>query len=183
MLFCYLSLIETEEEQLTFLHIYRKYRKQMYYVANRILKKHEAAEDAVQNALLGIATSIHHVPATDETAIRAYVLTAARNAALGVLKEEEKWGAYLDISDLQLPSATDTFRTVAESQDYEKLLELMSRLPLQYREVMLLRYVMELKPQEIGAALQRKTTTVQQQLARGKRALAALYAQEVKKNT
>lgn len=182
MLFCYLSLIETEEEQLTFLHIYRKYSKQMYYVANGILKKHEAAEDAVQNALLGIATSIHHVPTTSETAIRAYVLTAARNAALAVLKEEQKWESYLDISDLQLPSAADTFRRVLESQNYEKLLELINRLPLQYREVMLLRYVLELKPHEISAALQRKTTTVQQQLTRGKRILAALYAQEVGEN-
>lgn len=182
MLLLYLSLIETEPEQLTFLHIHQKYGKQMYYVAKRILKKHEAAEDAVQNAFLGIATSIHRVPTTSESAIKAYVFTATRNAALAVLKDEQKWDACLDITEMELPSRADIFREVSESQDYEKLIELIDQLPLQYREVMLLRYVVELKPQEIGIALHRKTTTVQQQLTRGKRALAALYTQEVARN-
>lgn len=182
MLLLYLSMIESEEEQLTFLHIHERYSKQMYYLAKGILKKHEAAEDAVQNAFLGIATSIHRVPTTSEAAIKAYVFTATRNAALAALKEEQKWDACLDITELELPSKADTFQEVSESQNYEKLLELIDRLPLQYREVMLLRYVIELKPQEIGAVLQRKTTTVQQQLTRGKKALSALYTQEVAKN-
>jgi len=182
MLIYYLSMIETEAEQLTFLHIYQKYGKQMYSVAKGILYKHEAAEDAVQNAFVGMATSIHRVPTTSESAIKAYVLTATRNAALAVLKEERKWDAYLDIAELELPSKADTFREVAESQDYEKLLALIDRLPLQYREVLLLRYVIELKPQEIGTVLNRKTATVQQQLTRGKQALAALYAREVGRN-
>jgi DNA-directed RNA polymerase specialized sigma24 family protein len=43
---------------------------------------------------------------------------------------------------------------------------------------MLLRYVIELTPKEIGAVLERKTTTVQQQLTRAKQALASLYIQE-----
>ena len=181
LLFC-MALIETEEEQLTFQHIYQKYGKQMHYVAKGILKKTEAAEDAVQNAFIGIATSIHRVPTTSEAAIKAYVLTATRNAALAVLKEEQKWDACLDITEIELPSKADTFREVSGSQDYEKLLSLIDQLPLQYREVMLLRYVIELKPQEIGVALQRKTTTVQQQLTRGKKALKALYKQEVARN-
>ena len=179
MLLMYLSLIASEEEQLTFLHIYEKYGKQMEYIAKGLLKNPEDVEDAVQIAFVGIANSIHRVPTTSESAIRAYVMTATRNAALAVLKEERKWDACVDITELELPSKADTFQEVAESQDYEKLLGLIDRLPLQYREVLLLRYVIELKPREIGAVLHRKTTTVQQQLTRGKQALAALYAQEV----
>ena len=181
LLFC-LALIETEEEQLTFQYIYENYGKQMKRVAKGILNKPEAVEDALQNAFLGIATSIHRVPTTSESAIRSYVLSAARNAALAVLKEERKWDACLDITELELPSKSDTFREVLESQNYEKLLALVNRLPLQYREVLLLRYVMALMPREIGAVLHRKTTTVQQQLTRGKQALATLYAQEVTKD-
>ena len=182
MLLFYLSLIETEENQLTFQHIYHKYGKQMLGVAKGILKKTEAAEDAVQTAFLGIAKSIHRVPTTSEGAIRAYVLAAARNAALAQLKEEQRWEAHFDITELELPSKADTFREVLDAQNYEKLLELINQLPLQYREVLVLRYVLELNPKEIGETLHRKTTTVQQQLTRGKHALAALYAQEVAKN-
>ena len=182
MLFIYLAMVETEEERLTFQHIYHTYGKDMLNIAKGILKNPEAAEDAVQDAFLGIAKSIHRVPTSSERAIRAYVLAAARNAALAHLKEERKWEANLDITEMDLPSKADTFREVAEAQDYDKLRELIDRLPLQYREVLLLRYVLDLNPKEIGAVLHRKTTTVQQQLTRGKRALAALYTREVAKN-
>lgn len=182
MLFSYLALIETEEDELTFLHIYEHYGRQMYHLAMGILRKHEAAEDAVQNALLGIATSIDRVPTDSETAIKAYVFTAVRNAALTLAKEEQKWEELTDISGLAAAAKTDVFRTLAAAEDYDMLLKLMGRLPLQYREVLFLRYVMELTPKEIGATLHRKTTTVQQQLARAKQILAALYTQEVAGN-
>lgn len=182
MLLYYLSLIETEEQKLTFLHIYDKCGKQMLAVAKGILKNQENAEDAVQDAFEGIARSIHRIPNTSEAAVKAYVMTVVRNAALAIFREENKWGVRLDVDELEIASDADTFQTVADAQDYEKLLELINRLPLQYRDVLILRYVMEMKPQEIGAILHRKTTTVQQQLTRGKQALSTLYAQEVAKN-
>ena len=182
MLLYYLSLIETEEQQLTFIHIYEKYGKQMLVVAKGILRKQENAEDAVQDAFEGLAKSIHRIPTTSESAVKAYVMTVVRNAALAILREENKWGASLDFDELEIASDVDTFQTVADAQDYEKLLELLNRLPLQYRDVLMLRYVMEMKPHEISTILHRKTTTVQQQLTRGKQALSALYAQEVAGN-
>ena len=182
MMFYYLSLIETEEEKLTFIHIYEKYGKQMLAVAKGILKHQESAEDAVQDAFEGIAKSIHRIPNAGESAVKAYVMTVVRNAALAVQRNEKKMGVVVDIEELDIPSNADVFQTVSDSQDYEKLLGLINQLPLQYREVLLMRYVMELKPQDIGIQLHRKTTTVQQQLTRGKQALAALYQQEVSNN-
>ena len=182
LLFCYLGLIDTEDDRLTFLHIYRKYGKQMYHIANGILKKHEAAEDAVQNAFMGIAASIDRVPACSEAAIKSYALTAARNAALAVQTEEQMWDEYLDIDKLDLCSHTDTFRTILISQDHDLLLKLMDSLPLPYREVLFMRYVLELKPQEISDILHRKPSTVHQQIYRGKQALVTLFAREVTSN-
>ena len=182
MLFYYLSLIETEEQKLTFIHIYERHGKQMLAVAKGILRNQENAEDAVQDAFEGIAKSIHRIPTTSESAVKAYVMTVVRNAAMAILREENKWGVKLDFEELNLAADEDTFQIVADAQDYEKLLELINRLPLQYRDVLILRYVMEMKPQEIGAILHRKTTTVQQQLTRGKQALSVLYAQEVAEN-
>lgn len=182
MLLYYLSLIETEEEKLTFIHIYERYGKQMLAVAKGILRKHENAEDAVQDAFEGIAKSIHRIPTASESAVKAYVMTVVRNAALAVQEKEGKWGPCLEFDELDIASNADTFQTVADAQDYENLLRLIQRLPLQYRDVLLLRYVMEMKPREIGILLHRKTTTVQQQLSRGKHALSVLYAQEVAKN-
>ena len=182
MLLFYISMIESEEDQLTFQYIYEHYPKQMYNLAKGILGNHEAAEDAVQEAFFGIARSIHRVPTISEGAIRGYVLTVTRNAALAVYKTEKKWGSYVDMELLELPSHSDTFWEVAQAQDHEKMMAMLDKLPIQYREVLMCRYVLELPPREISAALHRKTTTVQQQLARGKKLLAALYEQEVAGN-
>ena len=81
MLMMYLALIDNNEDVLVFENIYHTYRQQMIYVAESILGNFDDAEDAVQIALFGIAKSFKCVPITDDARLRAYVLTAAKNAA------------------------------------------------------------------------------------------------------
>ena len=64
MLFLYMTMIEEQADQIRFEQIYHGYRKQMLAVANRVLRNPEDAEDAVQNALLGIARNIKSIPSS-----------------------------------------------------------------------------------------------------------------------
>jgi len=58
----YVDMIPSRKDQIRYDQIYFEYRKQMYAAAFRILRNKEDAEDAVQNALLGIARNMHLVP-------------------------------------------------------------------------------------------------------------------------
>ena len=62
------------------------------------------------------------------------------------------------------------------------LLELIQQLPKPYKDVLFLRYVIGLKPQQIGDILKRKTTTVQQQLFRAKIMLGESYEKRRKED-
>ena len=118
MLMFYTALIDAPEEISIFERIYYDYRKQMLWEARKYLDSLQDAEDAVQNALLGIAKTIQTVPVHDPRATRAYVLTAAKNAALAMFPHQHHRKRSLDISALHLPSNDDLFEQVAAANRY-----------------------------------------------------------------
>lgn len=178
MLFMYVAMIEDNAELIRFEEIYYGYRKQMLVVANRVLHNMDDAEDAVQNALLGIAKHIKSVPAQDERVVRAYVLTAAKNAALSLLPKKQQRDGMADISELTVAAQDDLFQQVLNAQDYDLLLCAMRRMDPPYREVLMLTYVQEQSLKATAHILQRKEETVRKQLYRGKKLLIELCRKE-----
>ncbi len=156
---------------MNFDELFLAYHKQMLFVAQRILENPADGEDAVQNALLKIYRLRSSIP-EDPRVCRAYVLTAAKHAALD-LKDREKKSVNID--DLVLPAKDDLFQEFVASEDYEGLLHTIQSLPDRYREVLMLRYVQELSVKEIAQLLNRKEWAVRKQLARGKAMLQELY--------
>ena len=176
MLLLYTALIDDEKDQLRFEEIYYAYRKQMLLVAQRILHDPIEAEDAVQTALLGIAKQIKSISSHNPQILRAYALTAAKNAALNLLPKKQQ--ELLSITDMDIADDTNLFDQVAASQDYELLLTALKKIPSIYRDVLMLKYVQELSMKEISALLNRKAATVHQQITRGKKLLIAQCREE-----
>lgn len=177
MLIMCAALIDEKSEQLRFEDIYYSYRKQMLYVAEQILGDRHDAEDAVQNALLGIARNIKRIPQNEPRIIRAYVLTAAKNAALALVPKKQKRSRETELSTLETAD-TDVFEQVTLCQDYELLLRAMKQLPTPYKEVLLLVYVHEHDTKTAAQILSRKEDTVRKQLARGRKRLIELCKKE-----
>ena len=169
----YAAVIDDAEDIKRFERLYYGYRKQMLFVANELLHDTHEAEDAVQNALLGIARSMKSLPDGDEKLVRAYVLTAAKNAALNLLPKKQRRDSELDIDTLE-----DIFKKLAASDDREKLMRAMDKLPDLYRDVLLLHCVYGLKASRTAQLLGRKTSTVNKQITRGRKLLAGLCVQE-----
>ncbi len=155
-----------------FKEIVLAYQKQMLFVAERILHNRHDAEDAVQTALLRI--SQQNLPQNEHT-LRAYVLTAARNAAFDLLPKQSK---EVDIEQVVAVSSEDLFEKIAISDDYNRLLTAIECLPIKYKEVLMLRYVQELEPKQIAKLLGRTRGTVHKQIARAKALLLQSYQKE-----
>ena len=178
MLFLYMAMIEEQADQIRFEQIYHGYRKQMLVVANRVLRNPEDAEDAVQNALLGIARNIKSIPSSEERLLRAYVLTAAKNAALSLLPGKQQRDSFADISELTIAAEEDLFQQVLNCQDYALLMRAIRQLEAPYREAIMLVYVHEHSIKSAADILCRKEETVRKQLQRGKRILVELCRKE-----
>ena len=170
MLMFYMALIDDKEDQCRFERIYYSYRKQMVLVADRVLHNQSDAEDAVQDALMRIARNIANVP-RDEKVERAYMLTAAKNAALNMLPAQQRRREMLDLADVQAAGTDDLFRQVQNCRDYELLLRSI-------RQVLMLVYVQEQTPKAAADVLGRPYETLRKQLQRGKRLLIELCRKE-----
>lgn len=174
MLALYMALIEDEADKIKFENIYYSYRKQMLVAANEVLKNETLAEDAVQNALLGIAKRISNVQDNNPQMLRAYVLTAARNAAINLLKKEKRH-EHMCISI----HAVDEEVSVDQPENkLEQVKAAISRLPLLYREVLMLHYVQNMNYAQMAELLHRSQSTLRQQVSRGKKMMRQVLEEE-----
>ena len=154
-----------------FSELFEAYHRQMLFVALKILRNQDDAEDAVQNALLKLYRNQKNIP-TEPPVRRAYILTAAKYAALDL--GEQRTDAD-DIDEVILPSKQDLFEEIAASEDYNRLLQALNALPLRYREVLMFRYVQECSIPQIARLLNRSQFAVRKQLSRGKALLQSTY--------
>ena len=177
MLLMYTAMIDDLPQKIRFERIYENYHMQMLYVALDVLHNMEDAEDAVQNALFGIAKNISGVP-EGEKIEKAYVLTAAKYAALTIVQKRQVLDAMLDVSEMPIADSEDVFEKVASSQDYNLLVRAIRQLEKPYGEILMLVYVQEQSIKETAEILCRKEETVKKQLQRGKRLLIELCEKE-----
>lgn len=178
-LIAYAALIDDAVDLGRFNEIVDKYQKTMFRIAWRIVADHQLAEDAVQNALYGIAVSIKKVPFGNEDATCAYVMSCAKYAALRIKKVEQpvspvELAEVIDIS----PDENPTFDAIQQSDDYDRLLHAIEQLDEIYQDVLLHFYVFEQSVKEIAKLFDRKPSTIRQQLSRGRRLLAEICQRE-----
>jgi len=175
MLTFYLALIDEESDKEKFEKIYYAFHQQMIQVAYGVLHNYESAEDAVQNAFIGIAQRISSIRMEDKSAVKAYVLTAARNEALTIIPQEKKMAHEEFVDELYIDDSEALFERCVRSEEYEQLRGAIGEVPLLYREVLLLYYVHGFNTNQIADTLHRKPATVRQQLARAKNMTLARY--------
>lgn len=174
----YAALIDDRADLLKFTELAETYQADMFRIAKSVLFDHQLAEDAVQNALYGIAVSFKSVPANDERAARTYLLSCAKYAALRIKKSQQTDTVELtEIIDIS-PEDNPTFDAIRQSDDYERLLRAIEQLDEIYQDVLLHFYVYEQSIKEIAKLFDRKPSTVRQQLTRGRRLLAEICKKE-----
>lgn len=176
MLSFYMTLVD-EEDQSKFEEIYYAYRKQMFFLAQGILKSQMDAEDAVHEVFVNIAVkhmkTIKNISSEDD--LRNYILKATKNTALNIAKKKSRTVS-LDTDfnpNFALEKVTDnSFKeSICEQINYDSLVEAILRLDEKYRDVIYFHYVVGLTLQETAVLLNRKIATVNTQIVRGKKIL------------
>ena len=172
MLMMYLAMMETAQEQSLFEQIYYTYRKQMFYVAKNVLEDEHLAEDALQEAFLGIAKQIMLFQNMADVRVRAYVLTAARNAAINICRQEETVRQYHTALDEDIAvSDQDLLLEQINKETYQILISEIYKLSAFQRDILLLRYSNNMTCAQIAIALGKKASTVRKELSRARQTL------------
>ena len=174
----YADIIDDPKNLLRFEELYLAHRKEMLTAAYRVLQDYHEAEDAVQDALLGVARNMKTVAQIAcEADLRLYLLRAARNAALNRTAAANRRSAQLPLEDARTVSDS-TFWDACAGSDYHRLLEIFAAMPEPYREALYHHFVLGFTTREVAAALNIKLSAAKQRLVRGKKLLLQALEKE-----
>ena len=163
----YLSMIDSDEDQLKFLQIYDKYHRLMFYVANDILQNDHIAEEAVQEAFIWVARHIHKIGEVASPQTKRFVVVITEHISFRIKKKEARH------EDAKVIEFTDTYvghspDSTFEILNHKEIIIQIRRLPPIYKDVLYLYGVCECTTPEIADLLGISVETVKKRLQRGR---------------
>jgi RNA polymerase sigma-70 factor (ECF subfamily) len=133
----------------------------LFRVAYGILRDRHLAEDATQQGLLDIW---RHIPRLRDTSrFEAWSYRLVVNACYDEAERRPNWVPAADLTPGDMPIGHDASGQVIARDQLSRALQ---RLSLEHRAVVVLRYLMDLSPQEISVVLDIPRRTVYSRLQR-----------------
>lgn len=151
MLLFYLSMLDITQEKSVITDIYHRYLPMMKHIAYRILRNNEAAEDAVQDAMIRIIEWIRlEQPELCQVKWDSLVGVIVRNVALDTLRKQARCPTdSLEDEGVTLPPVWDQHASL-ETLDMHAVL---MQLPREYAEILQLHYQQDMSPRDIAPLL------------------------------
>lgn len=146
--------------------LYQAHALALVRVAKLLLRDQPSAEDVVQDAFLSLYRALPRLKDHDQ--ILPYLRTAVINRSRSVLRARQR-AALRGVQHEPPMSSAESAALVSE--DRREVMAAVARLPRRAREVLVLRYYLDLGDQEIAAALGVSRGTVS---STASRALAAI---------
>ena len=161
-----LSLIQSGDRG-AFTELYKRYRRALYAFCARLLGDTQAAEDAVHETFMKLSTESSSI--AQPAALKSWLFTVARNEALMTIRGRRD-GARGDAESVW---DDETPQSLAEKADVGRFVQgALSRLKVEYREVILLREFEGLSYAEIASVTGDSASSVKSRLFKARRALA-----------
>lgn len=163
-----LAEIAAGREQ-AFVALYRRRQGDVYRFAFAMAKSRSFAQDVTQEVFLNVLENARNFDGTKGT-VRAWLFGCARYVTLDRLRLERRW-----TDDLPPESGEfDGDERLAADQRVERLHAAIARLPVEYREALVLVELQELTYAETATVLACPIGTVRSRLHRARALLAAM---------
>lgn len=164
-----LAMIDDEAQQRKFEELYHRYRGLMYHCAEALLHDSHLAEDAVNIAFMQIARNMDCVGEVDSNRTKRLLITIVERKAMTLYtrqnREYQRTVTMEEVEDMAVEF---------DSEEQTLLEEAILKLPLEYQQVILLKYSQEYSSKEIATMLDYSVSKVDQILSRGRRQLRNL---------
>lgn len=150
------------------------YLDDAYTLAHYLLRDQHDAQDVVQDASL---RALRYFDGYSGGDARAWLLAIVRNCALNWRRRhrsDARTVPLVDASDVSLDTGRSTDDAAIESSERSRVNRAIDALPVEFREVIVLREVQDLSYREISDVVGVPIGTVMSRLARARRRLAVL---------
>ena len=176
MLLLNLTPTESETED-KISRIYLDYYSCMAYTAGKYLKNKADIEDTVHDCMVKLMGVIDTLDLSDPIKVRHLCSVVARNTAINRVKLKSNNNVALDdIFDVCIPETPES--VVMSNETVSILVKAINSLGDTYRDVCRLRYINQMKVNQISRLLDLNEKTVNQRLFRAKQILKKSLAKE-----
>lgn len=168
MLQFYLSLVETEEERNLITMLYTKYEQKMYRAAMDILHNKHSAEDAVHEAFIKIINKLSELTFENDVKTEALLVIIVRNISKNMYKKDKR----MEPSEI-LEDVIEDNNSFSEYQRLEETTakEVINRLPEELRQIIVMRYILEIDVKTIASTLGIAPTTVYARIQKARKVM------------
>ena len=153
----------------SFVELYRRRHNDVYRFAFAMAKSRSFAQDVTQEVFLNVRENASRFDSAKGT-VRAWLFGCARHVTLDRLRLERRW---TDDMPADLGTLDSDERLLAD-QRVERLHAAIARLPVEYREALVLFELQELTYAETATVLDCPIGTVRSRLHRGRVLLATM---------
>lgn len=157
-----------------FAELVRLYEKRVLALTLRMCRNSEIAAEAAQEAFLAAWQGLKFF--REESRFSTWLYRLASNACVDVLRREGRHQGHVSLEDeelnLDVPSALPTPQEEAERRELGEQIEAgLQALPPEYRSVLILRELHQLRYDEIAEAMELDVGTVKSRISRGRKRL------------
>lgn len=150
--------------------IYELYSKKIFSVAVLVTRDERLAEDVVQEVFIKINEKITRLD--DVSRIEAWLCRIAYNKAIDVMRNRSKSVLCSDVREILPVNSSVTPENIAmENEDKEELIRLINSLQIEYKQVLYLKYFLDLSVIKISYVLGIPEGTVRSRLTRARTVL------------
>lgn len=150
--------------------IYNEYKKLIYYAAYEILKDSHKSEEILQETILKLIKYMDRLDLENKKKTASYIYSVARTLSLEYLRRDSN--QYYE--DMDMLGSTHSDMDTYEFENVNEIQELIEKLPPNYSEILILKYVHEMENIEISQLLEITETNVRKLIERAKSALRKL---------
>ncbi|WP_053075010.1 sigma-70 family RNA polymerase sigma factor [Ornithinibacillus californiensis] len=162
--------INLEDKEIVLEKIMKLYTEKVYLLAYSFVKDRGLAEDISQEVFLKVYKYLDNF--RGEAALTSWLYRITVNTSKDFLKKKSLKQFLLEGSLLENFRKTESTETsFLTAVRHEELLQTILKLPMKYREVIVLHYFYDVKVNELATVLDLNTNTVKTRLARGREIL------------
>lgn len=168
-------LIEDEAQRSFMEQLYLDCKSAMYHTAYRVTGQHEDAEDIINDALLKLMNKIPLLMTLERLVLRSYVVISTRRAAIDLLRKRGRRSELLfgdeDFMDTMASFDPDPDEGLLREADEALLSAGLKRLPQRQRDLLNMKYILNMGDREIAGTFGVQPGSVPSMLSRARRAL------------
>ncbi len=170
--------IDSEDDRAYMTMLYREYRALMLKIAWTYSKERADVEDIVSESCTSLIVNIDRIRSFERNALRTYIVTTVRNAAIDLCRKHQRANAhFLHVDDEVIDSVADKTsieKRIELRDEIEQVRNAIHCLPLKEQDVLRLKYQQGMNDREIAPLVGLSESSVRKYIQRAREQLRAI---------